>query len=330
MKTWDELEKQQPRVFKILRNSFQKKRLAHAYLFEGKQGVGKKETAILTAKSFFCQNVKNGYLPCDQCINCKRIESGNHPDLHFIEPDGLSIKKSQIEALQQEFAKTGVESNQKLYIISHCDQMTVHAANSLLKFLEEPAKGTMAVLLTDQVHRLLSTILSRCQVLTFQPLSPKIIQQELEKEGIPSHIAALASQVTNHLEKAILLSRDDWFAEARNKVIKLYEIIHSRPNNALLFIHNQWMPFFQEKEQMETGLDFLLFLYRDLHFVQIGNEEECIYSDIVPMLKRQAIKFGQGSVLNHIVSILEAKKRLNANVNSQLLMEQLVLTLQEG
>ncbi|MFX3864258.1 DNA polymerase III subunit delta', partial [Streptococcus suis] len=93
-------------------------------------------------------------------------DSGNHPDVHWIEPDGQSIKKGQIEALQEEFSKTGVESNQKLYIIRHADKMTNNAANSLLKFLEEPHRGTTAVLLTEQYHRMLPTIISRCQVLS--------------------------------------------------------------------------------------------------------------------------------------------------------------------
>ncbi|MFG5456460.1 DNA polymerase III subunit delta', partial [Enterococcus faecalis] len=77
--------------------------------------------------------------PCESCRNCQRIESGNHPDVHVVHPDGLSIKKGQIQALQEEFSKTGLESHKKLYIISHADQMTVNAANSLLKFLEEPS-----------------------------------------------------------------------------------------------------------------------------------------------------------------------------------------------
>ncbi|MDR9798367.1 DNA polymerase III subunit delta' [Aeribacillus pallidus] len=330
MKTWEELEKLQPKVLKIIQNSFKKNRLAHAYLFQGKKGTGKKDAAFLTAKSYFCEHLEKNYKPCGQCSNCKRVESGNHPDLHFIEPDGLSIKKEQIEALQKEFAKTGVESNRKLYIISGCDQMTVNAANSLLKFLEEPMEGTMAILITNQVHRVLPTILSRCQILTFQPIPPKMIQQELEKKGTPSHIAALVSQVTNNIEEAFSLSRDDWFAEARTKVIKLYEVLDSRPDHALLFIHNHWVPFFADKEQMEMGLDFLLFLYKDLLSIQIGNEDDVVYLDILPMLKQQGLKLGQRTVLHQIVSILNAKKRLNFNVNPQLLMEDLVLTLQEG
>ena len=97
-------------------------------------------------------------IPCEECINCKRINHGNHPDIHIVEPDGLSIKKQQIHQLQEEFSKTGVESNQKLYMIYHADKMTVNAANSLLKFLEEPHEQTYAVLITEQPQKMLPTI----------------------------------------------------------------------------------------------------------------------------------------------------------------------------
>ncbi|OVE62162.1 DNA polymerase III subunit delta', partial [Chryseobacterium mucoviscidosis] len=122
---------------------------------EGRKGTGKLDAATLLAKSFFC--LEDGAEPCESCRNCQRIESGNHPDVHVVHPDGLSIKKGQIQALQEEFSKTGLESHKKLYIISHADQMTVNAANSLLKFLEEPSSDTIAVLLTEQPQKLLDT-----------------------------------------------------------------------------------------------------------------------------------------------------------------------------
>ncbi len=125
--SWKEMNELQPRVMKLLYNSIEKDRLSHAYLFEGKKGTGKLDAALLLAKSFFC--LEDGAEPCESCRNCKRIESGNHPDLHLVQPDGLSIKKAQIQALQEEFSKTGLESHKKLYIISHADQMTANAAN---------------------------------------------------------------------------------------------------------------------------------------------------------------------------------------------------------
>lgn len=243
--SWKEMNELQPRVMKLLYNSIEKDRLSHAYLFEGKKGTGKLDAALLLAKSFFC--LEDGAEPCENCRNCKRIESGNHPDLHLVQPDGLSIKKAQIQALQEEFSKTGLESHKKLYIISHADQMTANAANSLLKFLEEPNKDTMAILITEQPQRLLDTIISRCQTLPFQPLQPKAIEDRLIEQDVLPHMARLLANMTNNVAEAVELSRNDEFAESRAKVIKLYEVLHQRKGHAFFFIQDQWMPFFKEK-----------------------------------------------------------------------------------
>jgi DNA polymerase-3 subunit delta' len=328
-KTWQDLASYQPRVIKLLANSIQKQRLAHAYLFEGKRGTGKKDIGILLAKSFFCENLQD-YKPCESCKNCKRIQSGNHPDVHIVEPDGLSIKKGQIQALQEEFSKSGVESNRKLYMIIHADKMTVNAANSLLKFLEEPNANTIAILMTEQYHKILNTILSRCQLLSFQPLQPKFIEEALIESSIPKHLAALVSQLTNDTEAAIEIAQDDWFAQGRLKVIKLYEIVVNRKGQAPIYVHTDWMSHFNDKDKQETGLDLLLYIYKDVLSVQLGNEERVIYQDLIQQLKQHALQMTQRSVTEKITSILEAKKRLHANVNPQLLMEKLVLTLQEG
>jgi DNA polymerase-3 subunit delta' len=328
-KNWQDLASYQPRVIKLLANSIQKQRLAHAYLFEGKKGTGKKDIGILLAKSFFCENLQD-YKPCENCKNCKRIQSGNHPDVHIVEPEGLSIKKGQIQALQEEFSKSGVESNRKLYMIIHADKMTVNAANSLLKFLEEPNANTIAILMTEQYHKILNTILSRCQLLSFQPLQPKFIEEALIESSIPKHLAALVSQLTNDTEAAIEIAQDDWFAQGRLKVIKLYEIVVNRKGQAPIYIHTDWMSHFNDKDKQETGLDLLLYIYKDVLSVQLGNEEQVIYQDLIQQLKQHALQMTQRSVTEKITSILEAKKRLHANVNPQLLMEKLVLTLQEG
>ncbi|MFC0274245.1 DNA polymerase III subunit delta' [Metabacillus herbersteinensis] len=328
-KGWENIARYQPRVTKLLTNSIEKKRLAHAYLLEGKKGTGKKEMSLVFAKSYFCENLID-YQPCENCKNCKRIQSGNHPDVHLLEPDGLSIKKWQIQALQEEFSKSGVESNKKVYIISHADKMTTNAASSLLKFLEEPNANTIAVLLTEQVHQIISTILSRCQVLSFQPLPPQAIKDELTKLEIPADLATLVSHVTNDIEEALEISRDDWFAEARLKVIKLYEVLTTRKGQAPIYIHTQWMSHFNDKEKQDIGIDLLLYLYKDLLSMQIGNEEQVIFKDLFPQFRQHALQTTQRSVIENITSILEAKKRLHANANPQLLMEHLVLTLQEG
>ena len=138
------------------------------------------------------------------------------------------------------------------------------------------------------------------------------------------------SNLTNNLAEALELSRNDQFAESRAKVIKLYEVLHQRKEHAFFYIQDQWMPFFKEKDLQETGLDMLLFIYRDVLSIQIGNEDKVIYQDLFQTMKQHALHSTQQMVTNQILAVLEAKKRLQSNVNAQGLMEQLVLMLQEG
>jgi DNA polymerase-3 subunit delta' len=328
-KTWEELSSRQPVVSKMLTKSIKKDRLAHAYLFEGERGTGKKEFALFLAKTLFCRDL-NEITPCNSCINCKRIESGNHPDVHVIEPDGLSIKKQQIGHLQGEFSKTGVESKQKYYIINQADRMTTNASNSLLKFLEEPNNQTTAILLTEQINQMLDTIISRCQTLSFRPVSKQLLVSQLIEEGIQPSSANLVVQLTNSLEQASILAKDDWFAEARKVVLQLCEVLDSNSQHGMIFIQEKWLSQFQDREQNERGLDLLLVYYRDLLSVLIGEEDSIILSDQRDQLKHRALQISQKHVIQKMNAILEAKRRLSANVQSQLLMEQLVLNLQEG
>lgn len=329
-RNWTQLEEIQQTVLKMLKNSITRNRVSHAYLFEGMRGTGKKEVGLLLAKSLFCHEPLEGYLPCNHCVNCKRIETGNHPDFHLIEPDGLSIKKQQILDLQEEFSKTGVESKQKIYMIVHADRITVNAANSLLKFLEEPNQQTYAILITEQVQKILPTILSRCQILTFTPLSPKHLIASFIAEGIEPAEAPLLAQLTNNIEEALELNKNDWFAQAQKIVLKLYEVLKKNSLEALVHLQDNWFEHFKDKEQLDRGLDLLLLIYKDLLYIQLGKEDQVVFQKELVQLKQYALHSSGRSLAEQMTSILESKRMLNANMNHQLLMEQLVLKLQEG
>jgi DNA polymerase-3 subunit delta' len=329
-KSWEELEKIQPVALKMIKNSIKKNRLAHAYLFEGMRGTGKKETGIVVAKSLFCQSPIDGYIPCEECNNCQRINHGNHPDIHIVEPDGLSIKKQQIQLLQEEFSKTGVESNQKLYMIIHADRMTVNAANSLLKFLEEPHQQTFAILVTEQIQKILPTILSRCQTLSFRPLSNDDLIHKLVELGVKKDLAPLIAQLTNNLDEALALNEDDWFAQAQRIVVKLYEVLKKNPLEAMVSLQEEWFLHFKDKEQVDRGLDLLLLIFKDLLYIQIGKQGQVVFVSEILRLEQYALQTTGRRLADQMTAILDAKRKLQANMNPQLLMEQLVLRLQEG
>jgi DNA polymerase-3 subunit delta' len=330
VKTWDQLEELQPTVLKMLKNSIMKNRVAHAYLLEGIRGTGKGEIALLLTKALFCNSLIDGYKPCESCNNCRRINNGNHPDVHKVEPDGLSIKKAQIQSLQEEFSKKGVESSKKVYMIFQADKMSGSASNSLLKFLEEPNADTVAFLLTEQPQQILPTILSRCQTLTFNPLSPRAMINLLIENGVNPMKAPLLAQLTNNLEEALSLNVDDWFAQAQKIVLKLYEVLRKSPLEALVLLQGDWFQHFKDKEEINRGLDLLLLVFKDLLYIQLDKEEQIVYREESERLQQFALLSSRRSLTEQMSAILDAKRKLQANMNPQLMMEQLVVKLQEG
>lgn len=186
MQTWSDLQSVQPLATKIMMNSIQRNRISHAYLLQGSRGTGKKSFAFLLAMTLLCEH-QQGVEPCQQCHTCKRIMTRNHPDVHWVEREGSTIRNEQIDLLRKEFVYTGMETAKKIYIISEAETLTVNAANRILKFLEEPDMESTAILLTDNGQSILPTIRSRCQMIDLQPLDQAAFQYkltQLENESI--------------------------------------------------------------------------------------------------------------------------------------------------
>ncbi|GLO64253.1 MULTISPECIES: DNA polymerase III subunit delta' [Oceanobacillus] len=328
MVTWEEITDLQPIASRTIINSINKGRVSHAYLLQGERGTGKRDIALLLAKYLFCLH-REGANPCHTCNNCKRIDSGNHPDVHWIEPDGQSIKIEQVRNLQKEFTYSGMESNQKVYVIQDADTLTINAANRLLKFLEEPSKQTTAIMMTENGHSILPTIRSRCQIIELQPLPPDVLNQRLQAEGVQQFEANLLSALTNNTKEALSLHQDEWFAGARKIVVQLIEMYVQKPEDVYLFIHQQWIPHFKERTEQQMGLDLLLLGFQDILHQHI---KEVSTTVLLPQddakMERAMMSFSKEQLLFTLQLILTAKRKLKQNVQPTLVMEQLALQIQ--
>ncbi|MFS0673839.1 DNA polymerase III subunit delta' [Ornithinibacillus sp. 179-J 7C1 HS] len=327
METWSEVAVVQPMVCRVITNSIEKGRISHAYLLQGARGTGKEAIAVLIAKVLFCKN-KSGVNPCLACTDCKRIDSHNHPDVHWIEPDGQSIKIEQIKNLQKEFTYSGLESDQKVYIIKGADTLTANAANRILKFLEEPSKKTTAIMMTENSQAILPTIRSRCQIIDLQPLNPIHFRQKLIESGLNEQSAKLMSALTNNLEEAMEWSQDEWFAVARKLVVQLVEVFTDNSNDVYLFIHNHWLSTFKDRAQLEQGIDLLLLAFKDILYYHLENEEALIFFQQDERLERLGMYFSQEKLVSILHDLLDAKRKLKQNVHPTLVMEQLTLQIE--
>ena len=148
--------------FKNLKNYY------HAYLFEVDNLELNLPFILAFSKMLICKNHYTNKEKCESCNICHLIDKNYYEDLKIIEPDGISIKKEQILNLQKELSLKSSNNTNQVYIIEYADKLNLSAANSLLKFIEEPMEGIIGILITTDIKQILPTIISRCSVFSLK------------------------------------------------------------------------------------------------------------------------------------------------------------------
>ena len=316
----------QPSIQRLFLHLLKNNTLQHAYLFEGKMGTGKKETALWISQGIFCEN-RNEDGPCLSCHNCQRISTHHHPDIVEVEPDGLSIKINQVRALKKEFSKSGMESRKKIVIVEDVEKMTIQAANSLLKFLEEPEGEITVFLTTTAKHRLLPTILSRCQLIHFPQLPKEQQRVLLEEAGLSKEQSALLCHLTSDKAEALELSENEDFQKIVSAVWKWYAFLSKKDDQAFIFVHTDIMPLVKEKKDHTLVLDLLLILLQDVLNSQITDEHVLAFVKKAEAIKSDANRFSSLTLANMMETTLTGKKQLESNVAAQGVFETCTLQI---
>ena len=323
------IEKLQPTAIKQIQAMVSKGRVGHAYIIEGTKGTGAEKVMQFFVQLLFCENPTN-YVPCETCRSCKRLKSHNHLNFMQLEPDGQFVKRNQIDDLIHEMSKTSMESGRKIYVIHEADRLNNSSSNALLKFLEEPQGEITAFLLTDKIHALIPTIRSRCQQISLAAIPHAVLKEQLIKEGITDSMASTASRMTNQVEEALFLSTDEQFGLTRKSVLKLVQAAEKNVHEALMCIHEDFGQLLKEKEQAEQVLDLLLFAYRDIVAIKATPDAACTYPEMITTWEQFALQTTYEKLSKQLELILQAKQNLHKNMNRTLMMEQLMLSLQEG
>jgi DNA polymerase-3 subunit gamma/tau len=176
-KTFSEIIGQE-HIVQTLKNAILSGMISHAYLFYGPRGSGKTTIARLLAKAINCEN-RQGFEPCNQCSSCLEINEGRYLDL--IEIDAASHRGiDEIRELRDGIRFVPTKSRYKVFIIDESHQLTKEAANALLKTLEEPPDYAIFILATTEIHKMIPTIVSRCQRFDFRRLTVPEIVRKLE------------------------------------------------------------------------------------------------------------------------------------------------------
>ena len=306
----------------ILRRALANGRLAHAYLFSGPDGIGKRLMALALARAIVCHEQRG----CGHCQACRKIDHRNHPDLHILEPDGSSIKIEQIRAFQRELNLKPLEAPRKICLIEQADAMTVGAANALLKTLEEPRGDTLLMLLSAQPNRLLETIRSRCQPLPFTRHPNSRIQAELEKqlgiESTESHVLAALSE--GSFKKAFGKDRE-LYLEQRRELLKTLTGLSS---GSILPILDFAERLAADKTILPDILEIFQAFYRDVLMTLQGRSDvELVNLDLKDKVHRISGRESVATILIKLDALIEVRRQLDRNVNYQLAMEVLLLKL---
>ena len=313
-------------AIKILQSAIKNNRLSHAYLFVGPDGVGKGLTAKTLAKALNCQ--KGDIDSCDECRNCIRIDLDKYPDVKMIKPIGTSIKIEEMRKIRREASFKPLEGRKKVYIIQEASTMTQPAANSLLKTLEEPQGETLFILTTSNIHGLLPTIISRCQLIRFKPLSTKVVEDFLiKKEGVIKDEAYMASNLSEgSLGKAIGIARSEQ-KELRNRVIDLIAKITLKDVEEVFKTARE---FIQDRDQIPFILSVLSSWYRDLFvFKEAEDPSSLVNMDKKEEIEREIEKYSKEEIEEVLSLILRTIDYIKRNVNPQLAIETLLLKIGE-
>ncbi len=306
-----------------LQNAVASERVAGAYLFAGVQGIGKETVALYFANLILCEQRTEEASPCGECRACRKIKSGNHPDLRIIRPDGAQIKIDQIRDLQQQIFYQPLEGPRKIYILASTERMNPYAANSLLKTLEEPPAASTLILLTENIESMLLTIRSRCQVLSFYPMPIEQLTVALmDHFSIDKETASTAAVLSGGVVgKAITL-----IEEGISETETVPEILEETDPLAAFRLAEQFV------EKGLDSLDELITWYRDLLFLQQGAPVELLtHTNALGKLQILAPRYSRIRLQQAIKTVFETKELLKrTNVTKIFVLEIMCLKLLQG
>ncbi len=317
-------------IIQHLQNAIQLDKVSHAYILSGETGSGKKLLANTFAMALQCE--KKGIDPCMECRSCKKATSRNHPDIIYItheKPNSIGIEDIRTQLIEDVQIKPYC-SPHKIYIVDEAEKLTLQAQNALLKTIEEPPAYAVIMLLTSNMEAFLPTITSRCVKLNLRPVQESMVKDYLmEKMHLPDYQAQMdAAFSQGNIGKARQMAESDVFNLMTDQALRILKKSNELELHEMVEMIKELSA---EKQNIDEYLDLFILWFRDVLFFKATKEVDgLMFKDQLNYIKERARKSSYEGIETIIESIGKAKNRLHANVNFDLVLELLFLTIREN
>jgi len=306
--------------FRIITHAIIKKKLPHALLFTGSEGIGKSFYAKQLAMICNCSDIQTGnndlnIFPCYECRSCRKIQSKNHPDVLYVEPTGMNILIDQVRSIRSMLQMRPFEAKTRVIIINHAEKMNSEAANALLKILEEPPNQTLLILIAPDKEDLLETITSRCQQIRFWPIpSHELMETLIQKYRLSIDTAhAIAELAEGSLTEAEIYCTPKQLKERQWLIQELYHIKdwsyghllaiskkianHKDSLPLYLCIINSWLRdliFYQYCPEKLINKDYIPFIH---NYKKLSSKQFLLQIDAVQLCQKQMLRANRNLVV---------------------------------
>lgn len=320
----------QEQIKEHLQNAITAGKVSHAYIINGEKSSGKEFIAKVFAMALQCE--KKEEESCQECHSCKQALSDNHPDIVRVtheKPNTISVDDIRAQ-VNNDVAIKPYSGSYKIYIINEAEKMTPQAQNAILKTLEEPPEYAVILLLTTNVNSLLPTILSRCVVLNMKPVADELVKKYLmEQLQVPDYKAEVCvAFARGNIGKAKALASSEDFENVKAEALSLLKYIKDMELNEILAAIKKITEY---KLEISDYLDICAIWYRDVLLFKATNDvNHLVFREEIQSLRKIAQRSSYEGIEEIIEALDTAKHRLEANVNFELTMELLMLTIQEN
>lgn len=317
-------------IIEHLQNAISMGKVSHAYIINGPQLSGKMMIAEAFARALQCE--KEGTDGCGECKSCHQADDHNHPDIIYVsheKPNNISVDDIRTQ-LNNDIVIKPYSSKYKIYIVDEAEKMNQQAQNALLKTIEEPPAYAVIMLLTTNADSFLQTIRSRCITLNMKSVKDEVIKAYLMNEKHILDYQADISAAFAHgiVGKAVKLASSDEFNELKESALSLIKRLDDIDLYELGAAVKQIAEY---KLKVQDYFDLIMVWYRDVLYMKATNDVNgLIFKDEVYDIKKQAAKHSYQGIEAILEALEKAKIRINANVNFDLVIELLLMTIKEN